>query len=135
MHRYFASNAWCRMDTEQILRKVTLFTTALFLITILMLFAGLQGLGELDLYGTLFLASVIFHPISLILILLSCLRILKENHQLIVVGVVSINLILWLSRTVLILASVIKGDVIIPVAFSIPSVLFLTYYFVKNKSM
>ncbi len=123
------------MDSEEILKKVTLSTTAVFLLTILMLLAGLQGLDEFDLDGMLFLAVVIFHPVSLVLILLSCLPIIKEKHQLIVVAIVSINLILLVSTTLLILDSVIKGDVIIPVIFSIPSLLFLAYYFGKTKQV
>ena len=121
-----------RIDAETILRKVTLFTTIPFLITILMLLVALQGLGAFDLNALFFLASLLFHPVSLVLILLSCLHVIKESHQLIVAGVVSINLIIWISSFVLSLSSVIKGDAIIMAIFSIPSVLFLVYYFVKK---
>ena len=120
------------MDAETILRKVTLFTTIPFLITIVMLLAALQGLGEFDLAAFFFLASLLFHPVSMILILLSCFSVIKENHQFIVVGVVSMNLIIWISTVVFILSSVIKGNAILAMIFSIPSVLFLVYYFVKK---
>ena len=122
------------MDAGKILRYVTLGVTGLFLLPTPFFIFALQGLSELTLHNILAAFSIsVFYPLSTVLIFLFCLKVIKPEHYVLVFASVCVNFILLVSNALLISFSA-KGDLIIPVILTIPSLLFFAYYFVQNKA-
>ena len=112
---------------RKVLSALTLLTASLAAAIFPVMLFAIQGFGRMDLELVVTLVCIyLIHPIAIALILLvSVNRIAKERSRRRATGFIGLNLAVLLVLALSIRAGFIQGDWALPLAFALPSALFL----------
>ena len=112
---------------QKIIRVLTLASAGLAAIIFPVTLFAVQGMSRIGIEEAAFILSLyLVHPVSIALIFLVCFeKIAPGRRRHLATGCVALNALCLLAMATLISAGVFKGDSWLPLAFAVPSFLYL----------